>query len=148
MLDEAGRLRKVFLDKANHMSQGIGRFAQQVVHARVRMDLNSGDASAKMQEIQSLTGTMVLLATEAEKAQNAAVAGGQTAAGVATQLLAAGAVDSERPEAYEEKESEAEVGRASSKRNTCAVVLQKGPRKNELCGRPCPCRLHRATAGA
>ena len=91
---------------------------------------------------------MIVLATEAGMAHNAAVAGGQTAAGVATQLLAAGAVDSEKPEAYEENESEAEVGRASSKRNTCAVVLQKGPRKNELCGRPCPCRLQRPTAEA
>ena len=148
MLDEAGRLHKIFLDKANKMSQGIGRFAQQVVHARVRMDLNSGDASSKIREMQSMAAKMVVLATEAEKAQNAAVAGGQIAAGVATQLLAAGAVDSEKPEAYEENESEAEVGCASSKCNTCAVVLQKGPRKNELCGRQCPCRLHRPTAGA
>ena len=99
MLDEAGRLHKIILEKANKMSQGIGRFAQQVLHARVRMDLNSGDASAKMQEMQSLAAKMVLLATEAEKAHNAAVAGGQTAAGVATQLLPAGAVDSEKPEA-------------------------------------------------
>ena len=91
---------------------------------------------------------MVVLATEAEKEHNAAVAGGQTAAGVATQLLAAGAVDSEKPEAYGDKKSEAEVGCASSQPNACAAVLQKGPRKNELCGRPCPCRLHRPEAEA
>ena len=74
---------------------------------------------------------MALLAKEAEEAHNAALAGGQTAAGVATQLLAAGAEDLEKPEAYEEKESEEEGGRASSEPNTCTVFVKNGPRKNE-----------------
>ena len=54
MLKEAGRLHNIFLDKANKMSEGIGRFAQQVVHARVQMDLSSEVASAKMREMLSM----------------------------------------------------------------------------------------------
>ena len=71
------------------------------------------------------------------------LAGGQTAAGVAAQLLAAEAEDLEKREAYEEKESEEEGGCASSEPNTCTVFLKNGPRKNKLCGRRRPCRLHR-----
>ena len=116
------------------MSEGICRFAQQVVHARVKMDLNSDTASAKILEVQSMAKKMALLAKEAEEAHNAALAGGQTAAGIATQLLAAGAEDSEKPEAYEDKESEAEVGCASSEPNACAVLLKRGRARTSYAG--------------
>ena len=94
MLADARRLQKIFIDKANEMIQGTGRFAQQVVHARVKMDLNSENASAKLLQLQSTAKKLANLAKEADEACTAALAGGQTAAGVATQLLAAGAVDS------------------------------------------------------
>ena len=89
MLADAGRLKNIFIDKANKMTEGTGRFSQQVAHARVKMDLNSENASA-----QSMAKKMAVLAKEAEEACTAPFTGGQTAAGVATQLLAAGAVDS------------------------------------------------------
>ena len=83
------------------------------------------------------------------------MAGGQTAAGVATQLLAAGAVGSEKPEAYEDKElEEAEVecgsrgGCARSEPKRCAVTLIKGLRKKQACGRKYPCYLHTPKAEA
>ena len=56
------------------------------------MDLNSENASTKIREMHSMAANMALLAKEAEEAYKAALAGGQTAAGVATQLWAAGAV--------------------------------------------------------
>ena len=37
----------------------------------------------------------------------------------------------EKLEAYEEKESEGEGGRARSEPNTCTVFVKNGPRKDE-----------------
>ena len=87
----------------------------------------------KIREMQSMATKIALLAKEAAEAHNAALAGGQTAAGVATQLLAAGAVDSEKPEAYEDKELEAEIECASSPKPW--VSLKNEPRGRR---RPCP----------
>ena len=107
---------------------------------------------------------MVKMAKEVAEAHKATLAGGQTAAGVATQLLAAGAFDSEKPEAYEDEELKAPVenastmGGASTKETPkekkgepkrCSFLLRKGLRQGQQCGRSGnPCSLHRGQVEA
>ena len=112
-----------------------------------KMDMGSEAANAMTRDMQSMLSKMVVLAKEAAESHNVAVACGQAAAGVATQLLAAGAMDSEKPEAYSDGESHAEV-ECASESNTCAVILGRGPRNNEPCGRRCPCSSQRRKADA
>ena len=106
----------------------------------------------------------VKMGKELAEAHKATVAGGQTAAGVAKQLLAEGAVDSEKPEAYEDEELKAPVenastiGGASTKETPkekkkeperCSFILRRGIRQGLKCDRSGnPCYLHKGQVEA
>ena len=143
-LEDARQLDEVYRTKANKMSRTMGRCAQKVDDALAQMAHDSESANEKLRQIQSCLSKLCALAHEAGKSHNGAVAGGQAAAAVATQLLRAGAPDMEKALSYSDDELHTEAEAESrGEPETCMVILTRGARKNELCGRRYPCPFHR-----